>query len=168
MVQFSVELDRQSFCFHTAYIRLSPSGRIQLTGRELAFKVSVKRQPGALIDPYVVDFGEVKDAMARLSRQHAGNVLVPMLSRQFQVEVKADQVVVKKEKEVLVVPREETICLETGNITPESLSKYFAERLVAELGLQYLQKIAITGICLQVNNGEYACGYEMSIPTPKL
>lgn len=164
-----VELQRQNFSFQCAYVQLSPSGAMQITGREISFKVIVTRRPGALNGPYVLDFTEVKRTMEDLCKQHTGKVLIATLSPFFTIETSPDFLLVKQaSKGKLMLPREEAVCLPVDHIVPESLAQYFASVLVGRLGLARLQSYEVASITLYVDNGEYSAGFDEVLPTARL
>lgn len=142
---------------------------MQITGREISFKVIVTRRPGALNGPYVLDFTEVKRTMEDICRQHTSKVLIPALSPHFTVESSPDFLLVKQaSKRKLMLPKDEALCLPVDQISPEGLAQHFASVLVGKLGLERLQSYGVTLITLYVNNGEYSAGFDEVLPIARL
>lgn len=167
--QLRVELQRQNFSFQCAYVQVSTSGVLQITGREISFKVILTRRPGVLNGPYVIDFTVVKRTMEDICKQHTSKVLIPTLSPHFSIHISSDFVLVKESsKGQFSLPRGEVICMPVEQIVPETLAQYFASVLVEQLGLEKLQKCEVTMVTLYVDNGEYSAGYDVALPTARL
>ena len=168
MQQFLIDLQRENFSFQCAFLQVSSSGSMEITGRGINLRVTILAQPNFVPDPYVYDFSVVKRAVEQLCKKHTEKVLLATHSKEITLSVGTEVVKAERNGVVFSVPRGEAVLVPVEKVNPEELARYLSGRLVETLGMEEMRKKGVHTMTLFVDNGEYSTGFEVRVPSERL
>lgn len=154
---FRVSVTKDTLSFASAHFITFPGHRCEpLHGHNYRWRVVVEGGLDAEAN-YVLDFGELKRIMKRLSDDIDHKVLLPLESQIVRVTKQGDSVAVAVEgKPRYVFPTGDCALLPIPNTTVEMLARYLASRIRAELAGSGTAHLSALEVEVEENVGQSA------------
>ena len=153
-VRFEVHLQKENFKFNAGHFVTFKGFREMLHGHN--YRVGV-RLIGSSIrhDGYLIDFGDVKKSCRKCCKVLNEHMLIPMLSDVMDIKINENtdsvELLCHVDDTKFVFPRKDCVLLPIVHSTAEELSIYFWDKIIEDVGLEFLLERGITEMEVSVS-----------------